>query len=324
MKHDRADFTNHHTQGIRIVLTFMILVILISMWACGTAEGALADKANFTNDNTEYRRKFDVAFDEDEKPIRYGFHYIVSKVTEGFRVRIFHPDKKVLTEVRTYSTEAMTLLHGPYHAWWDDGSIRYQGTYRYGRKHGLWLESEAGKGKSSSGDFVNHRKEGQWTQLDTNGMVESVYAWHDDKLHGKFFLYNEEGEKINEGLYKNDTLITTLFKRPERQEAILQSCQDHPFLEPNACTQNFLLQLFSVNLRYPAVARKHGIEGDVLIQWDILANGNVSNIRIPQALSDEIEAECRRVLSSMPAWNPARLDGKPVKSTYSLPLRFRA
>ncbi len=126
--------------------------ILALVTSCGTTTGgALGDKVNYASNDQEYRNKFSYTPEEGEKVLRYWYHYIVSKVDEGYKVRIFHPDKKVLTEERTYSTPALTLLHGPYKRYWDDGSIRDQGFYQFGRRHGGWLECEPGKGKSSSG-----------------------------------------------------------------------------------------------------------------------------------------------------------------------------
>jgi antitoxin component YwqK of YwqJK toxin-antitoxin module len=58
------------------------------------------------------------------------------------------------------------------------------------RQWHTWLECEPGKGKSSSGPYQNDMKEGMWTQLDTNGLVESVYTWHEGKKHGKYFEYD--------------------------------------------------------------------------------------------------------------------------------------
>jgi TonB family protein len=293
------------------------------MMNCTVPEGSTPDKKAYTDDDPSYRKKFTVDFEEGEKPIRYGYHYIVSTVPEGYRVRVFQPDKKVLTEMKTYSTPNLTLLHGSFQSNWDDGSIRAQGIYQYGRKHGMWVESEPGRGKSSSGLYDSELKDGEWTQLDTNGLIESIYTWKDGKLHGKFFLFDSTGQKINEGIYRSDTLVGELYKQPIVTKPYLRNCADNTIGDVNECTTNSLASTIYTNLKYPSQAREKKIEGTAIVQWDILPDGSVSNIRVPQGLSNEIEKECIRVFKLTGKWVPAYQDGKPVKFTMSVPISFR-
>ena len=311
--------TGSHSFLVVILGLFSFIGIFFS---CTTTEKALADKKNYSEHSDEYRRKFEFTLDSAEKTVRYGYHYVVSTIPGAWRVRVFQPDLKTMTEEKHYSTAALTLLHGEYKSWWDDGSIREQGFYQYGRKHGIWLEKEPAQGKSASGDYLNQRKSGLWTQLDTSGMIESVHTWEDGKKHGKFFLYNSAGEKTNEGLYRNDTLIAELFKQPVIKKPYLKNCENNVITDVHDCTDVLLPQYIYSALKYPAQARKNKIEGSVVAQWDISANGSVQNIRVPQSLSNEIRDEVVRVLKNMPDWNPALKDGVPVKWTVTLPINF--
>ena len=304
-----------------ISLLFLLITGMIT--SCTTPEASLADKKNYTEDDDQYKRKFNITFEEDEKPLRYGYHYVVSSVPHGFKVRVFHPDKKVLIEEKMYSTSALTLLHGPYKSFWDDGYIRAQGHYLFGRKHGTWLECEPGKGKSSSGAYLNDKKEGIWTQLDTSGLIENVFTWQDGQRHGKFYEYDTSGQKTNEGIYRADTLISELFKRELVQRPYMKLCQVSLPQDVYSCTESTLLQEVYTKIKYPAKARQMKIEGAAMVQWDILADGTVRNLRVPQGLCDEIEAECRRVMEDLHAWVPATKGGNPVKYTMSLPIHFK-
>jgi len=304
-------------------LSIVMFALSGILFSCTSTQSSLADKKNYTGDDNQYRKRYEVKFNAEEKPLRYGYYYIVSKVPEGYRVRVFHPEKKTLIEDKIYSTPALTLSHGFYESWWDDGSIREQGIYQYGRKHSIWLESEPGHGKSASGEYLNNRKEGIWTQLDSNGMVESVYNYKDGKRYGKFFLYDSSGQKINEGLYKSDTLIAELFKQPSTTLPYLKSCANDLVTDVYGCTDAALAQYIYSEIKYPTKAKQMDIEGSVFAQWDVIPDGSVKNIRFPQALSDDIEAECLKVLKNMPEWVPARKEGVPVKWTVSLPINFK-
>lgn len=307
-----------------LYLSFLVLVVLaFQLSSCSSTQSSLGDKMNYAANDDQYKKKYDIKFEDSEKALRYGYHYVVSKVPEGYRVRVFHPDKKVMMEDKIYSTPALTLLHGFYKSWWDDGSIREQGSYQYGRKNGIWLQHEPGQGKSSSGEYINDQKEGIWTQLDSAGVIESVYTYKDGKRYGKYFLYDATGQKTNEGLYRNDSLIAELFKQSITTPPYLKSCTAQGGNTISACTESALAQYFYTTMKYPAKARQQHIEGIAFAQWDVMPDGSVKNIRVAQALSDEIESETFKVLKNMPGWEPARKEGLPIKYTVSLPINFR-
>ncbi len=310
--------------GIQVCGLWLTAGMFLLLWhGCTTPPSYYEDQKKYAEDDPRYRNAYPVRLDDDEKPLRFGYHYIVTRIPDGYRVRVFHPDKKILTEDKTYGTPNLTMLHGPCKRFWDDGSIREQGSYLYGRKQGLWVESEPGRGKSASGLYLNERKEGEWTQLDSNGLVEAIYTWHDDQRHGKFYLFDEAGTKINEGLYRADTLIAELFKQPKTQKPYLKSCELPGSGNVYTCTEATILQSIFLNLKYPSKAKAMKIEGAALVQWDVLADGSVANFRVPQGLCNEIEEECRRVFKSMPQWVPGQKDGLPVSSTISVPINFR-
>jgi len=279
-------------------------------------------KGNYTRDDIQYKGRYEIAYQEGETPLRYWYHDVVTKIPRGYRVRVFHPDRKTLIEDKIYRSPALTLLNGPYKSYWDDGGIRAQGIYRGGKKHGTWLECEPGKGKSSSGPYQNDLKEGMWTQLDTNGLVESVYTWHKGKKHGKYFEFDTLGHKSNEGLYEGDTLISVLHPRPEFRKPYLADCASSDETAQQNCTQLALDQLVASQLRYPDKARQMGMEGNAVVQWDVMPDGKATHFRVPQGLSDEMLEACLKAIQGMPDWVPARKDGKPVRWTMSKTIRF--
>ena len=299
------------------------IVALLFMMSCMASQPPTANKKAYAEDDPSYQEKFTVEFEEAEKPIRFGYNYIVSTVAEGYRVRIFQPDKKALTELKTYSAPNLIILNGPFQSFWDDGSIQSQGIYQDGSKYGMWVESEPGRGKSSSGLYASELKEGEWTQLDTNGLIESIFTWKDGKLDGKFFFFDSTGQKVNEGLYRSDALASELVKQPTITKPYLRSCADQSPGDVNGCTASTLSTTIYNNLNYPAQAKKLKIEGTAIVQWDVLPNGEVSNIRVPQGLCDEIEKECIRIIKLTGLWVPASKDGQPIKYTMSSPIIFQ-
>lgn len=315
-------FVTASVSGYNKVLLPSIVLSLSILFSCTTSKQGMADKMDYTRDDIRYKNKYDIAFEQNEKPLRYWHHYVVSKVPGGYRVRVFHPEKLTLIEQKTYSTSAMTMLHGPYKSFWDDGSIRTQGAYHYGKMNGSWLESEPGKGKSSCGRYSNDHKEGVWTHLDTTGLMEYVYSWEDGTRHGKYYEYDTLGHKINEGIYMGDTLVSMVHKRSLVKRPYLRSCVTDKDADLVGCTEARLNQLVLEDLKYPVQARELGIEGQAIVQWDVLPDGTATNFRVPRSLSDEIGKACLDAFPTGEEWYPATLDGKPVKYTMSLPINF--
>lgn len=79
----------------------------------------------------------------------------------------------------------------------------------------------------------------------------------------------------------------------------------------------------SKNLRYPKAAAKAGIQGRILVQFDICADGKVRNIKVVNGVSPELDAEAVRVISASPDWKPGYVDGKPVNVQFLFPVIFQ-
>ena len=66
-----------------------------------------------------------------------------------------------------------------------------------------------------------------------------------------------------------------------------------------------------------------GIEGTVIVKFTIDKTGQVKDIIILSGLSDEINKEVIRVISSSPKWEPGYLNGEPVNVWYTMPVLFK-
>ncbi len=77
------------------------------------------------------------------------------------------------------------------------------------------------------------------------------------------------------------------------------------------------------NMKYPAQARRMGIEGSVFVSFVIDREGNISEPQVIKGISAECDKEAVRVVSLMPPWKPGKQNGKPVKCRFVLPIKFR-
>ena len=83
-----------------------------------------------------------------------------------------------------------------------------------------------------------------------------------------------------------------------------------------------LKQYLVNNLKYPINAQKKNIKGTVYVSFIINKIGEVSDIKISKGINIDLNNEALRVIRNMPNWNPGLSDGKPVKVSFVLPIKF--
>lgn len=77
------------------------------------------------------------------------------------------------------------------------------------------------------------------------------------------------------------------------------------------------------HLVYPQECKKLKIEGDVLVSFDILPDGTLSDPEVITSPHPALGEEALRVVQMSPKWTPATEDGEPVKYTFMFPVYFR-
>ncbi len=79
----------------------------------------------------------------------------------------------------------------------------------------------------------------------------------------------------------------------------------------------------SDKIKYPPQARRMGIEGRVFVEFVILKDGTLSEVRAIKGIGAGCDEEAVRIVQSAPAWNPGKQRGKPVRQRYTLPIIFK-
>lgn len=73
-------------------------------------------------------------------------------------------------------------------------------------------------------------------------------------------------------------------------------------------------QWIAKNIQLPKATDGKGISGRVTVWLVVNEDGSVSGVRLKQGINKMLNGEAIRLISSMPRWEPALKDGKPVKS----------
>jgi periplasmic protein TonB len=79
----------------------------------------------------------------------------------------------------------------------------------------------------------------------------------------------------------------------------------------------------SKKLKYPAQARRMGIEGKVFVEFVMERDGSITDVKAIKGIGAGCDEEAVRVLQSAPKWKPGKQRGKPVRQRMVLPIAFK-
>lgn len=87
--------------------------------------------------------------------------------------------------------------------------------------------------------------------------------------------------------------------------------------------QEAMIEFFSKNVNYPKELAEKGVCGRVICSLIIDEEGRVGNVKVARSVHPQLDKEAVRVIEAMPAWKPAKQDGKAVSSEMYLPIFFK-
>ncbi len=83
-----------------------------------------------------------------------------------------------------------------------------------------------------------------------------------------------------------------------------------------------LFKYLGKTVKYPPMAQDAGITGVVYMTFVVDENGKVKDPKVLRGIGGGCDEEAIRVVKAMPAWEPGKQRGKPVRVQYNLPIRF--
>jgi TonB family protein len=82
-------------------------------------------------------------------------------------------------------------------------------------------------------------------------------------------------------------------------------------------------QFVGKNFEFPEMAKQMGIQGKVWVSFVIDKDGEVTNVKVDRGVDKLLDEESLRVVSALPKMSPAKIGGRPVKMSYTLPINAR-
>jgi TonB family protein len=156
--------------------------------------------------------------------------------------------------------------------------------------------------------------------------IEQVRALSRDSVVRMAVMRPDAAIKSYGSNAKNGVIIITTQKRQEEidREPVMSDVFDRAEEMPQFPGGHMgLIQYLSSNIRYPEDAKKTGAQGRVVVSFIVEKDGSISNARVTKPTYSSLDEEALRVVNAMPKWTPGKVNGKPEKIKYSIPINFR-
>jgi periplasmic protein TonB len=117
-----------------------------------------------------------------------------------------------------------------------------------------------------------------------------------------------------------EALVFTEAPPDEVAEEIFTVVEDQPM--PSGGYEAFY-KYVSKNMKYPAQARRMGVEGKVFVQFVVDKDGTISEVQVVKGIGAGCDEEAIRVIQESPKWKPGKQRGRAVKVRMILPIQFK-
>ena len=172
------------------------------------------------------------------------------------------------------------------------------------------------KGTEANGSSFYYNKKGE---------VDSAGDFNKGFQHGTWYYFNDTGKVIMKKNYQSGivTLTEDLLKLDSLKKNN-DTSDAHVEVESDFSGGiNQWIKYLTKNMEYPERAIKSIIQGKVVVLFTVDADGKVYDARIAKSVEYSLDEEALRLINKSPAWSPASIDGKKVKSYKKQPITFR-
>jgi uncharacterized protein len=124
-----------------------------------------------------------------------------------------------------------------------------------------------------------------------------------------------------EGDYGDYEVITPTVEVEQREEEVLYFAEQMPEFP---ATFGTVQKFFQDSLRYPVVEKEAGKQGTVYVNFIVERDGSITNVKVAKGVpgAPGLDKEAVRLVSSMPKWTPAKMNGRTVRCSTTIPVKF--
>jgi periplasmic protein TonB len=82
------------------------------------------------------------------------------------------------------------------------------------------------------------------------------------------------------------------------------------------------MDYFARNSKLPAIDENDS-NNKVFVQFVVEKDGSLTNIKVLRGINDTYNQEVIRLMQRSPKWQPAMINGKPVRCMYTMPISYQ-
>ncbi|TYZ06793.1 TonB family protein [Hymenobacter lutimineralis] len=221
-----------------------------------------------------------------------GFFTSIDPVWRSGLFTWYHPNGTKASQVHFEDDEP----EGVYVAWYENGKVRERGQFEGGQRTGRWVTVHRNGQKRSEGRYLYGRPVGEWRYYYDTGQLSAIELLSRAKGPALAF-FNPDGSPYVGKLQRRQ-----MPEFPGGEQA--------------------LLDFISRTTQYPRDTRRKGISGKVYVSYTVGEDGRIGQVRVVRGLAPEADNEARRVVESLPQFQPGREYNVPTAVTYTVPISF--
>ena len=189
-----------------------------------------------------------------------------------------------------------------------------------------------------------------WGEQGKNGVIEIRTKKHAEEMRQEARKQAAELSTAQEDL---PIVQEKADGQPSDDDEVFQVVEEMPEFTGG---MQALMAFLSKNIHYPQLAQELGVQGRVMVSFEVNKVGGIEEVKVVKSASDlktnhpdaesekakgltdeqikvlqarydqactELDNEAERVIKSMPAWTPGKQRGKTVRVLYNVPINFR-
>jgi periplasmic protein TonB len=161
----------------------------------------------------------------------------------------------------------------------------------------------------------------------TSGKLKTIGQFDNNKRIGIWKSFGENDELVQTIDFANNSITPN--KISDDSKYWIRSEDDFKEIRPEQApafigSYTVLYRFFGTTLRYPAEARRFGVEGKVFISVVITKDGRIIDEKVEKGLGYGLDEEALRVIQEIPdEWAPGIVNGEPTDMKILIPIFFR-
>jgi TonB family protein len=163
----------------------------------------------------------------------------------------------------------------------------------------------------------------RYTGFYENGKVFMEHIFKNDTTNEQIHSYWLNGNTKRESLYDNFGKIFS--EKCYSSEGVDTICIDNEKMPTFPGGDDAMMDYLAKSTKYPPLAMKNLVEGNVKIQFFIGVDGEILDVeQISKKIGWGCDEEAIRVVKSMPFWEPGELNGEkiPIKRTITISFKI--